>query len=161
MSFMARWLLGPVVAAVFAVATPALADTPQDLVAEATSTVEQLVADPDFENLKGLLERARGVVVVPRLYKAGFIVGGELGEAVILAHDMNTGAWSYPAFMTMASGSVGLQIGASMSQVVLVIMTDQGMEAMLADKIEIGGDASVAAGPVGPERQGGDNQHGF
>ncbi|MEM7119838.1 MAG: lipid-binding SYLF domain-containing protein [Pseudomonadota bacterium] len=141
--------MGWVVAAALFAATPAHADSPQDLVGDAQATVEQLITDPDFENLRGLLTRARGVVVVPALYKAGLIIGGEVGEAVLLAHDLNTGAWSYPAFMTMASGSVGLQIGASVNQVVLVIMTDDGMEAMLADKIEIGGDASVAAGPVG------------
>ncbi len=149
MSVLRQWFMGWVVAAALAVAAPAHADTPQDLVGDAQATVEQLVADPDFENLRGLLTRARGVVVVPALYKAGLIIGGEVGEAVLLAHDLNTGAWSYPAFMTMASGSVGLQIGASVNQVVLVIMTDDGLEAMLADKIEIGGDASVAAGPVG------------
>ncbi len=149
MSILARWLIVPVVAAVLAAATPAFADSPQDLVAEAEVTVQQLVADPDFENLTDLLARARGVVVVPELYKAGFIIGGEAGRAVILARDVNTGEWSYPAFMTMASGSVGLQIGASISQIVLVIMTDAGMEAMLADKVDVGGDASVAAGPVG------------
>jgi len=134
---------------VLAAAAPALADAPDDLVAEAKATVEDLIADPDFENLKALLQRARGVVIVPELYKAGLIIGGETGSAVILARDLNTGTWSYPAFMTMASGSVGLQIGASVSQIVLVIMTDKGMEAMLADKVNIGGDASVAAGPVG------------
>lgn len=149
MSLFRRWMIGPVVAVALGAAAPAWAETPQVLVDEARATVEQLVADPDFENLKALLARAHGVVVVPELYKAGFIIGGEAGEAVILARDVNTGVWSYPAFMTMASGSVGLQIGASISQIVLVVMTDQGMEAMLSDKVDVGGDASVAAGPVG------------
>jgi lipid-binding SYLF domain-containing protein len=142
-------LAGPAIAAALVAAIPASAETPQDLVAAATATVEQFVADADFDNLRTLLERARGVVIVPDLYKAGLIIGGETGSAVILARDVNSGAWSYPAFMTMASGSVGLQIGASVSRIVLVIMTDKGMEAMLADKVNIGGDASVAAGPVG------------
>jgi lipid-binding SYLF domain-containing protein len=142
-------LAGPAIAAALVAAVPASAETPHDLVAAATATVEQFVADADFDNLRTLLERARGVVIVPDLYKAGLIIGGETGSAVILARDVNSGAWSYPAFMTMASGSVGLQIGASVSRIVLVIMTDKGMEAMLADKVNIGGDASVAAGPVG------------
>ena len=149
MCFMTRWAVGPVVAATFVAAAPAWAETPQVLVDEARATVEQLVADPSFENLKDLLARSRGVVVVPELYKAGFIIGGEAGRAVILARDINTGEWSYPAFMTIASGSVGLLIGASVSQIVMVVMTDQGMEAMLSDKVDVGGDASVAAGPVG------------
>jgi lipid-binding SYLF domain-containing protein len=140
---------GLAVAVALAAAAPARAAEPAQVVADAQATVEELVADPNFGNLRGLLARAHGVVVVPELYKAGFILGGEAGQAVVLARDVNTGEWSYPAFMTMASGSVGLQIGASVSQIVLVVMTDHGMEAMLADKVDVGGDASVAAGPVG------------
>lgn len=128
---------------------PALAEGEQGVVEDARATVDELLADPDFSNLHGLLARARGVVIVPQLYKAGFIIGGEAGRAVILARDPNSGAWSHPAFMDMASASIGLQIGAAETQLVLVIMTDAGMEAMLSDKIEVGADASVAAGPIG------------
>ncbi|MGY8995092.1 MAG: lipid-binding SYLF domain-containing protein [Alphaproteobacteria bacterium] len=127
----------------------ALADGEQGVVEDARATVDELLADPDFSNLHGLLARAHGVVIVPQLYKAGFIIGGEAGRAVILARDLNSGAWSHPAFMDMASASIGLQIGVAETQLVLVIMTDAGMEAMLSDKIEVGADASVAAGPVG------------
>ncbi|MBT6205613.1 MAG: lipid-binding SYLF domain-containing protein [Rhodospirillaceae bacterium] len=129
--------------------SPALADGEQGVVEDARATVAELLADPDFSNLHGLLARAHGAVIVPQLYKAGFIIGGEAGRAVILARDPNSGAWSHPAFMDMASASIGLQIGAAETQLVLVIMTDAGMEAMLSDKIEVGADASVAAGPIG------------
>jgi SH3 domain-containing YSC84-like protein 1 len=149
MGHFTRFLAGLAVAATFGSVAPARTGEPQVLVDEARATVEQLIADPDFENLKSLLQRAHGVVIVPELYKAGFILGGEGGSALLLARDPNTGEWSYPAFMTTASGSLGLQIGASVSQIVLVVMTDHGMEAMLADKVDVGGDASVAAGPVG------------
>lgn len=128
---------------------PVLADGEQGVVKDARATVAELLADPDFSNLYGLLARARGAVIVPQLYKAGFIIGGEAGRAVILARDPNSGAWSHPAFMDMASASIGLQIGAAETQLVLVIMTDAGMEAMLSDKIEVGADASVAVGPIG------------
>jgi lipid-binding SYLF domain-containing protein len=128
---------------------PAFADGEQALVEDAHVTVAELLADPDFSNLHGLLARAHGVVIVPQLFKAGFIIGGEAGRAVILARDPSSGAWSHPAFMDMASASIGLQIGAAETQLVLVIMTQAGMEAMLSDKIEVGADASVAAGPVG------------
>lgn len=128
---------------------PAFADGEQAVVEDAHVTVAELLADPDFSNLHGLLARAHGVVIVPQLFKAGFIIGGEAGRAVILARDPSSGAWSHPAFMDMASASIGLQIGAAETQLVLVIMTQAGMEAMLSDKIEVGADASVAAGPVG------------
>ena len=130
---------------------PAAAGDEQRVVDEAADTVFELLSDPHFGSLRGLLERARGVVVVPRLAKAGLILGGEAGRGVILARDANTGEWSYPAFLDVGSASIGLQIGASESRVVLVVMTDTGLEAMLRENIEVGAEASVAAGPVGAE----------
>lgn len=119
------------------------------IVEDARATLWDLVNDPDFGNLRGLLARSRAVVIVPQLFKAGFIIGGETGRAVLLARDMDSGAWSYPAFLDVGSASVGLQIGASQTQLVLVVMTDAGLEALLADKVNIGADATIAAGPVG------------
>jgi len=128
---------------------PARAEDEAAVVEDARATVHELANDPDFANLRGLLGRARGVVIVPQLFKAGFIIGGEAGRAVMLAHDMSSGSWSYPAFFTVGSASIGLQIGASETQLVLVVMTDEGMEALLSDKVNVGADASVAAGPIG------------
>jgi len=124
-------------------------DAPQRVVDSALATYRNLTADPDFANLNSLLARAKAVVIVPEMIKGGFIIGGEWGQGVMLARDAATGAWSEPAFVTLASGSIGLQIGGSVSQVVLVVMTDTGLNAMLKDKVTLGGGASVAAGPVG------------
>lgn len=124
-------------------------DAPQRVVDAALATYRNLTADPDFANLNSLLARAKAVVIVPEMIKGGFIIGGEWGQGVMLARDGATGAWSEPAFVTLASGSIGLQIGGSVSQVVLVVMTDMGLNAMLKDKVTLGGGASVAAGPVG------------
>lgn len=124
-------------------------DAPQRVVDAALATYRNLTADPDFANLNSLLARAKAVVIVPEMIKGGFIIGGEWGQGVMLARDGATGAWSEPAFVTLASGSIGLQIGGSVSQVVLVVMTDTGLNAMLKDKVTLGGGASVAAGPVG------------
>ncbi len=128
---------------------PALADGERTVVEDARATVWDLLADPDFASLRGMLQRARAVVVVPQLFKAGFIIGGEAGRGIMLAHDLNSGAWSYPAFFDVGSASIGLQIGASETQLLLVVMTDAGLEALLADRINVGADASVAAGPLG------------
>ena len=132
-----------------AVARPAAAGSERGVVEDARATLWEMLADPGFENLRGLLQRARAVLIVPQLFKAGFIIGGEAGSGVLLAHDRSAGSWSYPAFLDMGSASVGLQIGASATQLVLVVMTDAGLESLLADRINIGADASIAAGPVG------------
>ncbi|MBC6440548.1 MAG: lipid-binding SYLF domain-containing protein [Rhodospirillales bacterium] len=87
------------------------ADKEQMVVDDAAYTAFELVSDPDVENLRSLLDRTHGVVVIPQLVKAGFIIGGEVCRAVILACDVNTGERSYPAFPDVGSASVGLQAG--------------------------------------------------
>ena len=145
---MKKLLLG--LLAALALALPAAAEEPpQRVVDEALATLREMTADPDFSNLHGLLARAKAVIIVPEMIKGGFIIGGEWGQGVLLARDQETRLWSAPAFVTLGSGSIGLQIGGSVSQVVLVVMTDTGLDAMLKDKVTLGGEASVAAGPVG------------
>ena len=99
------------------------------------------------------VKNAKGVFIVPTLGKAGFILGGSGGTGVLLARDERTGQWSYPAFYTMGSGTIGLQIGVQVAEVVLMVMTKKGMDSMLSTKFQLGGDVSVAAGPVGAGAQ--------
>jgi lipid-binding SYLF domain-containing protein len=89
------------------------------------------------------------VIIAPQVAKAGFIFGGSGGRAVVVAHDAKTGKWVGPAFYTMATASVGFQAGISVSEVVTLVMTDKGLNSLLATSFKVGGDASVAAGPVG------------
>ena len=142
-------LLLPVLALLILVLPARAEEAPQRVVDAALATYREMTVDPDFANLTSLLVRAKAVVIVPEMYKGGFIIGGEYGQGVLLARDAATGLWSPPAFVTLASGSIGLQIGGSVSQVVLVVMTDTGLDAILKDKMTLGGEASVAAGPVG------------
>ena len=135
--------------AIAASSAPALASEEQRLIDEARVTVEELLADPNLTALPGLLARSRGALVVPALVKAGFIIGGEGGSGVLLARAADSGDWSYPAFYTMASGSFGLQIGVQVSKVVFLIMTEGGFKKLMSDKLTLGVDVSVAAGPVG------------
>ncbi len=130
---------------------PALAasSAEQQLIDQARIAVEQIRADPNLASFPGLLKRAKAVIVVPELVKAGFFIGGEGGSGVLLVRHPETGEWGYPAFYTMASASIGFQIGAQVSKVMFLIMTDGGLEAMMSDKFTLGADASVAAGPVG------------
>jgi lipid-binding SYLF domain-containing protein len=91
--------------------------------------------------------KAECVVVIPSLKKAGFLVGGEFGSGVMSCRQGDH--WSAPVFMQLTKGSAGLQAGVSTTELVLVIMNRRGVEKLLANKVTLGGDASIAAGPVG------------
>lgn len=118
-------------------------------VTEATSTFNDFVADPEMQWFRDNIVNAKAVLIIPRLLKAGFIFGGSGGTGVVLAHDTEANKWAGPAFYTMGSVSWGLQIGGHVAQVVLMAMTDKGKDALLSNKFQIGGDISVAVGPVG------------
>ena len=87
-------------------------------------------------------------MIAPEIVKAGFIVGGSGGRAVVLARDA-AGKWVGPAFYTLATASVGFQAGVAVSEAVTLVMTEKGLNSLLATSVKLGGDASVAAGPVG------------
>ena len=96
-----------------------------------------------------LLDKARCIVVVPGMKKAGFIFGAKYGSGFAVCRRRGGSGWSAPAAMRVEGGSVGFQIGASETDIVLLVMNDGGMKHLLADKFTIGGDATAAAGPVG------------
>src|SRR5438309_6321162 len=102
---------------------------------------------PDKAIPQGLLDKAEAIAVFPGVIKAGFIVGGRGGRGVI---SRRTGrSWSAPAFFNLGGGSVGLQIGASSTDFVLLFMNNDALNGLLKDKFEIGGEGSAAAGPLG------------
>lgn len=94
-----------------------------------------------------LLDKAEAIAIFPGVIKAGFILGGRAGDGVISRRVK--GGWSAPAFFNLAGGSFGLQIGASKTDFVLLFMNEEALNSLLKDKFEIGGEGSVAAGPVG------------
>jgi len=96
-----------------------------------------------------LIERAKCVVVVPGMKKAGFIFGAKYGKGFATCRREGGSGWSAPAAMQVEGGSFGFQIGASETDVVLLVMNDGGMKHLLSDKFTLGGEASVAAGPLG------------
>lgn len=120
----------------------------QQLVDKAKLTVEALQNQSEMEQFRKLLAVSKGVVIFPQFLKAGFIVGGAGGTGVLLARNKE-GSWSSPAFYTMGQASVGLQIGAEAKELVLLIMTDKGMDAIIKNQVKLGGDLSAAVGPVG------------
>ena len=128
---------------------PALADAKrQALVDDAYASAKLLIEGPDFPDVRKLMPRTKAVLVVPALVQGGFIVGGAGGRGVMLARRAER-QWSYPAFYFMGTGSVGLQIGGKVSEVLFQILTDKGMNAMLEDKFKFGAEAGITVVTIG------------
>lgn len=120
----------------------------QRVVDLARVTIDTMRRDPNFSTMRELLVQAKGIMIFPSQVKAGFIVGGELGTGILLERN-RAGNWTYPAFYRLGGGSVGLQIGVEISEVVFLIMTDGGMKSLLSHRVKLGADLTVALGPVG------------
>jgi lipid-binding SYLF domain-containing protein len=131
---------------------PDSSDDPAALVSDADATLNNFLRDPEMTWFRDNLPSARGVLIVPTFVRAGFIFGGAGGNGTLMVHD-NARDWSYPAFYTVASGSVGFQAGAEVAEVILMIRSQRGVDAMLSNSFKLGADASVAAGPVGAGAQ--------
>jgi lipid-binding SYLF domain-containing protein len=114
---------------------------------EAAEVLREIHKVPDKDIPQELWERAECVIVVPSLKKAAFVIGGEFGKGLMSCR--RDGAWSAPVFMQIGKGSWGLQIGAQSIDLVLLVMNSRGMEKLLGNKVTLGAEASVAAGPVG------------
>lgn len=115
--------------------------------ANAARVFEQVMAVRERSIPRELLDRAEAVAVFPGVLKAGFVFGGRGGSGVICRR--TSGGWSAPAFFKMGGASVGAQIGASKTDFVLLFMNESALNGLLEDKLEMGGEASAAAGPVG------------
>jgi lipid-binding SYLF domain-containing protein len=114
---------------------------------KAAKVLNEIMGTPDKGIPRDLLGKAHCVAVFPDVVKAAFIFGGSGGRGV--ASCRTPSGWSAPAFFELKGGSVGLQIGGESTDFVLLIMNESGMKSLLSDKFELGGEASVAAGPVG------------
>ena len=115
----------------------------------AATAFQEIMAAPDKGIPGGVLDKAECVVVVPGMKKAGFIVGGSFGRGAISCRGKDKASWGAPAMVELGGGSVGFQIGASATDVVMLVMNRSGIESLLKSKFTLGGDASVAGGPVG------------
>lgn len=116
---------------------------------EAAKTFTEIMNVKDRAIPKELLDTAEAIAVFPGVIKAAFLVGGRGGQGVISRRVK--GGWSAPAFFNLGGGSFGPQIGAQRTDYVLLIMNQDGLNGLLKDKFELGGEASIAAGPVGRE----------
>jgi lipid-binding SYLF domain-containing protein len=118
-------------------------------VADATTVLDEIMEAADQAIPRNIMERAEGIAVFPSLIKGGIVVGGQRGRGILSARDKNTGEWSSPAFLTITGGSIGAQIGAQASDLVLVINNQRGLEQLVKNQFKIGADAAATAGPVG------------
>ena len=108
----------------------------------------EITAIPEKTIPEFLMRDARAIAIIPRVLKVGIVVGGEFGRGVLVLRD-DDGGWGNPILISLSGGSIGWQIGAQSSDVVLVFRTPASIEGILRSKLTIGVDAAAAAGPVG------------
>jgi lipid-binding SYLF domain-containing protein len=120
-----------------------------DRVIEAARVLEEVLAAPDKGVPEAIVEKAQAIVVIPSTVKGALLIGAQRGKGVMSVKSAT--GWSAPAFVTLTGGSVGLQIGGQATDIVLVVVNERGIDNLAQNTFKIGGDASVAAGPVGRE----------
>ncbi|MBV8069027.1 MAG: lipid-binding SYLF domain-containing protein [Acidobacteriaceae bacterium] len=141
-------LVGALLAAL--VSVPAVAQSKVDnRLQSATDVLTAMMNANDKGIPQDLLNKATCVVVVPNLKKGGFIVGAEYGSGFFSCRKSSGVGWTTPGALRISGGKFGLLIGGAETDVVMLIMNQRGMEHLLSDKFQIGGEASAAAGPVG------------
>src|SRR5947199_2760685 len=137
---------------VFLALTPLLAkeSEPVKRLDEAAAVFSEIMATPDKAIPQDLLEKAHCIVIVPGLKKGAFIVGGKYGKGYLSCRNNKSGVgWSAPGTVRVEGGSVGLQIGGSETDVIMLVMNERGADRLLSSKFTLGGEGEVAAGPVG------------
>lgn len=128
-------------------AFPARADTPEETATDAVEVLRALADIPEQGIPPRLFHDAAGIAVIPGMVKAGFVVGGRHGNGLLSVRQ--DGVWSLPTFISVTGGSIGFQAGVQSSDIVLVFKSRRSVEGIMDGKFTLGGDASVAAGPVG------------
>jgi SH3 domain-containing YSC84-like protein 1 len=143
---MKRWIYVMLGASLAWAATP---HEHEDRLANAASTLQEIMTAPDQGIPQTLLDKAECIVIVPGLKKGAFIVGASYGKGYMLCRRNKGAGWAAPGTVRMEGGSFGFQIGGSETDVILLVMNDRGVKRLLSSQFTLGGEASVAAGPVG------------
>jgi SH3 domain-containing YSC84-like protein 1 len=119
----------------------------EERLTRAGQVLDEIMASPDKGIPQEVFDNAKCIAVVPHMIKGAFIFGGKHGRGVATCRTAS--GWSAPAFISIGGGSFGFQIGAEGVDLVMTVMNEQGMQRMLSNKFQVGGDATAAAGPVG------------
>jgi SH3 domain-containing YSC84-like protein 1 len=128
-------------------------DKDADRLNRASEVLQEIMQAPDKGIPQPILDKSQCVVVVPGLKKAAFVVGAKFGRGFLSCRHANGVGWSAPGAVRVEGGSFGFQIGGSETDVVMLVMNQRGADRLLSSKFTLGGDASVAAGPVGRTAQ--------
>ncbi len=123
------------------------------LVIDALKILERLKNREDQETFLAALKQSAAIAIFPTVYKAGFFVGAEGGNGLLMARDTR-GNWGYPAFYTLAGGSWGVQFGGQRAGVILIIRSRKALEAVLKHQGKVGADLGIAVGPIGTGLEG-------
>ena len=141
-------------AAPFVLPTQSPADAKrQSLVDQCLRTAQKVLGGKDFPDAARMMGGAKGVLIIPELVQGGFIVGAAGGRGVLMSHT-GPGDWSYPSFYGMGSGSIGLQVGGKVSEIVFIIRTEKGLQAIINSKFKFGAEAGVTMVAVGIGMEG-------
>ena len=136
-------------------AATALASSPTERIDEAIQVLREMSQQEDYEAMAYILKKAHGVAIFPSVLKAGLMLGARHGEGLVLRRDPVSGTWYGPSFVTITGLSWGPQIGVQSTSLVLVITNERGLKGFEEGKITLGGEMSVAAGPVGRHAEAG------
>ncbi|MCX5817177.1 MAG: lipid-binding SYLF domain-containing protein [Proteobacteria bacterium] len=129
-------------------------DDAQDIVDRSKVTFTSMARDKDFSWFRNNLKNAKGLLIYPQVLKAGFILGGSGGTGILVVKDAKTGNWNEPAFYTIGSVSFGLQIGGESAEVIMMVMSQKAVDSLFTSSVKLGGDTSIAVGPVGAGAKG-------
>ena len=141
-----------IITIIAALVTPVNAEEPvkqQLLVDQARIIFKSFMIDKNMAWFREQMHKAKGFLIIPELLKGAFWVGGSGGRGVLVVKDKTTGDWSQPAFYTIGSLSIGIQFGGEKSEIIMMVFTQKGLNRLYSSSFKLGGDASIAVGPVG------------
>ena len=127
----------------------------ENRISTCTNSLNEMLNATDGGIPADLLRRSTGIIIFPQVLKAGLGVGGHYGKGVILRRYPKSGKWGPPVFISLIGGSIGWQVGIQATDLVLLIMSDVSLKSLFRNRITIGADASVAAGPIGRDASAG------
>ena len=152
---MRKALLLVLFAVLMATGVTSAAKLPAEILEGAADVLMEMTQQPDSEQFQNMVRNAYGIAIFPSVVKAGLGIGGRYGEGVVLKRDRDTGEWYGPYFVEMVGVSYGLQIGVQSTALVLVVATEEGIKTLQEGRITLGGNISMAAGPVGRSAEAG------
>ncbi|MGB2687564.1 MAG: lipid-binding SYLF domain-containing protein [Desulfobacterales bacterium] len=141
-----------IITIIAALITPVNAEEPvkqQLLIDQARIIFKSFMIDKNMAWFREHMHKAKGFLIIPDLLQGAWFVGGSGGRGVLVVKDKTTGDWSQPAFYTIGSLSFGIQFGGEKSEIIMMVFSQKGLDRLYSSSFNFGGDASIAAGPVG------------